>query len=38
VALSLVGLIVHNKTELPEDIFDALRFDREFGKKVEALK
>jgi sarcosine oxidase, subunit beta len=38
VASNLVGLIVHNKTELPIDVFNALRFDREFGKKVEALK
>ena len=38
VAANLVGLIVHNKTELPENVFDMLRFDREFGKKAEALK
>jgi sarcosine oxidase, subunit beta len=38
VAANLVGLIVHNKTELPEDVFDVLRFDRQFGAKVEALK
>jgi sarcosine oxidase, subunit beta len=38
VATNLVGLIVNNKTELPPDVFDVLRFDRQFGAKVEALK
>ena len=38
VASNLVSLIVHGKPELAGDVFSMLRFDREFGKKVEALK
>jgi sarcosine oxidase, subunit beta len=38
VAANLVALIVHGKTELKEDVFRMLRWDREFGKKAEALK
>lgn len=38
VAVNLASLIVHGKPELPPDVLSMLRFDREFGKKVEALK
>jgi sarcosine oxidase subunit beta len=38
VATNLVGLIVHNRTELTPEVFSMLRFNREFGKKAEALK
>ena len=38
VAANLVGLIVRGKPELPEEVFDALRFHRDFGAKAEALK
>jgi sarcosine oxidase subunit beta len=38
VAANLVGLIIHNRTELDPDVFSMLGFDRDFGKKTEALK
>ncbi len=38
VAVDLAGLIVHGKTNLPEDVFDTLSFYRDFKGKTEALK
>jgi len=38
VAVNLVSLIVHGKPDLPDDVFNALSFKRNFGGKVEALK
>jgi len=36
--MNLAKLIVHGEPDLPRDVFSALRFKRDFGAKVEALK